>query len=297
MAEDSRACSECKETKLLTEFRLALKRGKYQPRAKCRACEAKAASERFQANSASYASRTKEYRQAEKRRAAERAGRPYRTAEEIASPENQAAVADRAMAQRKAYERAHRKENAARQKEREIARRKARLAEYRAAHPELSHYECASQAEFDAFRIGASPWILLKTDADQYKARYELDDEFREKETQRSRERREQLGRMAWFAQTDIRQAFKHNKSPRWLEECLGYTLAELRSHIEVKLSNSMTWQMYLDGFVVIDHIKPSRLFDMKDPEGFRACWALTNLQPLWTQDNVRKGGKYASDE
>jgi hypothetical protein len=28
------------------------------------------------------------------------------------------------------------------------------------------------------------------------------------------------------------------------------------------------------------------------DSNGFRSCWALENLQPLWAEENLKKGDK-----
>jgi hypothetical protein len=41
-----------------------------------------------------------------------------------------------------------------------------------------------------------------------------------------------------------------------------------------------------------IDHRRPVSSFNflsVDDPE-FLECWALSNLQPLWAADNIRKG-------
>lgn len=71
----------------------------------------------------------------------------------------------------------------------------------------------------------------------------------------------------------------------------LGYTLADLRSHIEARFTPGMTWANY--GQWHIDHIRPCASFDLTDGVQFDTCWALENLQPLWATDNVRKGAKY----
>lgn len=71
----------------------------------------------------------------------------------------------------------------------------------------------------------------------------------------------------------------------------LGYTLAELKSHLESRFGPGMTWGNY--GRWHIDHIRPCASFDLADEAQFNMCWALENLQPLWATDNVRKGAKY----
>ena len=72
----------------------------------------------------------------------------------------------------------------------------------------------------------------------------------------------------------------------------LGYTVAQLREHLEGLFQSGMSWDNY--GEWHIDHVVPHCRFSYttaKDPD-FCACWALTNLQPLWKADNLRKGSR-----
>lgn len=71
----------------------------------------------------------------------------------------------------------------------------------------------------------------------------------------------------------------------------LGYSIEDLVEHLESKFQDGMTWENY--GKWHVDHKKPCVLFDQSDPIQFSACWALDNLQPLWAQDNIKKGAKY----
>ena len=73
----------------------------------------------------------------------------------------------------------------------------------------------------------------------------------------------------------------------------LGYTIEELMSHLESKFTEGMTWDNY--GEWHVDHKKPMTLFEFTstDDEGFKECWALDNLQPLWGKDNLSKGTRY----
>ncbi len=75
----------------------------------------------------------------------------------------------------------------------------------------------------------------------------------------------------------------------------VGYSIEELKKHLESKFQPGMTWDNYgLKGWH-IDHIKPDSLFNYKtmDCPEFKECWALNNLQPLWAKDNLSKGCKY----
>lgn len=71
----------------------------------------------------------------------------------------------------------------------------------------------------------------------------------------------------------------------------LGYSLEDLCFHLERLFQTGMTWANY--GKWHVDHRKPCALFDQRNPEHFTECWALTNLQPLWAGDNIRKGARY----
>lgn len=69
----------------------------------------------------------------------------------------------------------------------------------------------------------------------------------------------------------------------------LGYTLSELRAHIERQFTRGMTWKNY--GQWHVDHIVPLSAFNFetsRDP-AFVEAWALTNLRPLWAKENLRK--------
>jgi len=69
----------------------------------------------------------------------------------------------------------------------------------------------------------------------------------------------------------------------------LGYSLADLRHHLEDKFTEGMTWENY--GKWHLDHIRPVCSFNfssIQDHE-FKLCWALDNLQPLWAEDNLKK--------
>ena len=73
----------------------------------------------------------------------------------------------------------------------------------------------------------------------------------------------------------------------------LPYGCDELMAHLESRFLPGMSWENY--GKWHIDHKKPCALFNLADPSEFDECWSLGNLQPLWADDNIRKGASYAS--
>jgi len=91
-----------------------------------------------------------------------------------------------------------------------------------------------------------------------------------------------------------IRRSMRGTKKGSWTKY-VGYTVAELKKHIENQFVTGMSWENYGSAWH-IDHKVPKSWFNytsMSDEE-FRRCWGLDNLQPKFAIDNMRKGGRYA---
>jgi len=88
--------------------------------------------------------------------------------------------------------------------------------------------------------------------------------------------------------------SLKGNKNNRHWEDLVGYSLQELKVHLENLFDKKMSWKNQ-GSYWHIDHIKPKSLFSFIEPEDkeFKECWALDNLQPLEGIENIRKGNKY----
>lgn len=91
-------------------------------------------------------------------------------------------------------------------------------------------------------------------------------------------------------------RASLHDKHRRSWETIVGYSLDELCRHLERQFLKGMTWANYGRGEARwhVDHIVPRHAFSFSsadDPE-FLACWALTNLRPLWAGENISKHAK-----
>jgi hypothetical protein len=83
--------------------------------------------------------------------------------------------------------------------------------------------------------------------------------------------------------------ANRRNGTSNRVEELCGYSIAELRQHIERQFTKGMTWDRFMSGEIHIDHIVPQKSFDLQDDTEWRACWSLTNLRPMWAKDNLEK--------
>jgi hypothetical protein len=86
----------------------------------------------------------------------------------------------------------------------------------------------------------------------------------------------------------DMCKCLQNSKSNGKWEKVLGYTLNELKNHLESLFFSEMCWNNYgLNGWT-IDHIIPCSFFMWRRYEDveFQYCWSLVNLRPMW------QGGK-----
>jgi len=79
------------------------------------------------------------------------------------------------------------------------------------------------------------------------------------------------------------------NKSSSTLE-LLGCSIEEFKNHLKKNFTKGMSFGNY--GKWHIDHIKPCASFDLSKAEEQKKCFNYTNLQPLWTKDNLSKNSK-----
>jgi len=84
----------------------------------------------------------------------------------------------------------------------------------------------------------------------------------------------------------------------------LPYTPKQLREHLESQFEDWMTWDNW--GIATherrtwnIDHITPQSLlpYESLEHENFHRCWALENLQPLETFENIKKSNNFSMDK
>ncbi len=93
-----------------------------------------------------------------------------------------------------------------------------------------------------------------------------------------------------------LRRGIKSSKAGRHWETLLDYSLSDLKLHIENLFTDGMSWENHGNGVGKwnIDHKIPVAVFNFSDPAhpDFNRCWALSNLQPMWANDNARKKDK-----
>lgn len=91
-----------------------------------------------------------------------------------------------------------------------------------------------------------------------------------------------------------IGASLRGNKNGRHWEDLVGYTLDDLKKHLEKQFKDGMNWDNYGKNGWHIDHKIPISAFNFTKPEhrDFKRCWALSNLQSLWAIDNMVKHNK-----
>ena len=105
-------------------------------------------------------------------------------------------------------------------------------------------------------------------------------------------------GYLTSIMRSRVRSALKNYETRRDKQhtmEYIGCSIEDLRTHLENKFSEGMTWEN--QGEWHIDHIRPCASFDLDIEEERLACFHFTNLQPLWGPDNLSKSDKYDEDE
>jgi hypothetical protein len=71
----------------------------------------------------------------------------------------------------------------------------------------------------------------------------------------------------------------------------MSCNLIEFKERFDLLFKKSMDWNNY--GKWHIDHIKPCVYFDLINPEQQKECFKVSNLQPLWANENKEKFTDY----
>lgn len=113
-------------------------------------------------------------------------------------------------------------------------------------------------------------------------------------ENRRKKRKQDPTLRLRDSVSSGIRMSLKNNKNGMSWEELVGYTQDDLRKHLESQFADGMTWDNYGAKGWTIDHIIPVSLFNITGPKskGFKKCWELQNLRPMWYSDNFSKNDR-----
>jgi len=158
-----------------------------------------------------------------------------------------------------------------------------RQREYRKKYPEIAK-ECLKRTRLkhpETRKISEQKWKVANLERwKQTKRRYN------------EKKRSTPQGLLDERMVTAIRLALKGNKKGRRWEDLVGYSVTELKAHIEKRFLPDMSWENR--GEWHIDHIIPKSAFNYDKPEDidFKKCWSLQNLRPIWAVENMIKNAK-----
>ena len=90
-----------------------------------------------------------------------------------------------------------------------------------------------------------------------------------------------------------IHMALKGNVKSLKTIELIGCSISFFKKYIESKFKTGMTWDNHGYYGWHIDHIRPCASFDLTDPEQQKQCFNYKNMQPMWGEENMKKGKKF----
>lgn len=76
-------------------------------------------------------------------------------------------------------------------------------------------------------------------------------------------------------------------------QNILGCTFEEFKNYIEASFKEGMNWDNYGKNGWHIDHKIPVSWFNLENPNCLKAAFNYKNHQPLWWDDNLKKGNKF----
>lgn len=91
-----------------------------------------------------------------------------------------------------------------------------------------------------------------------------------------------------------LKAALKGKSKGLKTTQTIGCSIDFLIKYIESKFKIGMSWSNHGDIWH-IDHIKPISKFKLTNNKELRKANHYTNLQPLWKEDNLKKGDRYES--
>jgi len=175
-------------------------------------------------------------------------------------------------------------------------------------------FKCDTWKPLGSFGIGSKVWDGLRADckecatraSKQYyqnnpEKRKEMRRRYRQNNPEKYRQNRKKArmrrqlnpkNKLYDLVSHAIYRSLCSNKDGRYWGDLVGYSIKKLIQHLEKQFQPGMTWDNY--GEWHVDHKVPVSAFNFRGPGDidFKRCWALSNLQPLWAKDNVRKGAK-----
>lgn len=116
----------------------------------------------------------------------------------------------------------------------------------------------------------------------------------KQKKIQYARKKGDPIFRLNNSMRVCIGKALRGFKNGKHWEALTGYTVTNLKTHLESMFDDKMTWDNY-GSYWHVDHVKPLYFFDCSNKKKFKKAWSLLNLRPLEAKANMSKGYRIAA--
>lgn len=101
------------------------------------------------------------------------------------------------------------------------------------------------------------------------------------------------INKIIAYCRTRMNSVLKRNSKTGHTIELIGCSTIFLKKYIENQFTLGMSWSNYGKYGWHLDHIIPLSSFDFENhPEQQKTAFHYSNLQPLWAEDNLKKGDK-----
>jgi hypothetical protein len=170
--------------------------------------------------------------------------------------------------------------------------RKARCKECRNAYDKAYKRSEAGKARKKAYRESEAGKAYQKS----YKKEYMKTEKIKayHKAYMKNRRHNDPVFKLQCRLRSGFCDWIKGNRKTCRTEQYVGCTYKELLEHLESQFDEGMTWENHGrgDNKWHIDHIKAQSRFDPTDEEEKYMCWHYTNLQPMWSSENIKYSNK-----
>ena len=131
-----------------------------------------------------------------------------------------------------------------------------------------------------------------KEQISSYKSKWQKENSERRRVRLNERYRTEPNFRMSVNLRTRLLKAIENKQKSGSTLDLLGCSIEYFTRYLESKFIDNMSWDNH--GTVWhIDHIKPCSKFDLSKPDHQKVCFHYTNMQPLFAEDNLKKGNRF----
>jgi 5-methylcytosine-specific restriction endonuclease McrA len=172
--------------------------------------------------------------------------------------------------------------------------RKEYMQEYRQKHREerKEYNKEWIRKNLEHYKKNRKEWYEKNKEYIQ-KQRRESNPEYYKNYT-KNRYKRDLKFRLSRKIDSRIYKGLKKNEGGETIKKLLGYTLTDLKKHLQKTTPAGYTWNNYLEGRLQMDHIIPKSNFNFTNPEhvDFKRCWALGNLRLILAKENIKKKNK-----